>query len=144
MGYEAFVLTKEARQHLCGVFPPKYAEWIGHHVTHRFGTPRQQPIGPVFFDPSPYGHFVMPQNEICSYGDMGVFVIGYTEDDGIEALVCTVDGGSQRPDGGTYHITWSLDRSKGWKPVDSNRIIAQRGNTPCDPIAVPTTFEYID
>lgn len=143
MAYEAYVLTEASRERLATMFPPKYPEWVGHHVTHRFGVPRRESkwSGPLLVHP--YGNFVMPERGEGVFGETGVFVIGYAEEDGIEALVCTVDGGSKRPDGGTYHITWSLDRAKGKKPVDSNGLIARIGNTPCEPIAVVTTFEYI-
>lgn len=128
MSYEAFVLTEESRQKLAALFPPKYPEWIGHHVTHRFGVERVA---------GPYGHLV--------YGvpRFDVEVIGYVEEDGLEAFVCTVDKGSRRPDGKTYHLTWSLDRSKGKKPVHSNDLIARCGNQPIDPITIVTTFDYI-
>ena len=43
-----------------------------------------------------------------------------TDHDKIEALLATVSCNHVRPDGGFYHITHSLDRSKGAKPVHSN------------------------
>lgn len=106
MSYEAFVLTAESRAALQRVFPPKYPMQIGHHVTHRFGVPRTANV--------PYGEQTTGWFE----------VIGYAEDDGIEALVVKVAGREFRPDGKRYHVTWSLDPAKGRKPVDSNRVIA--------------------
>jgi hypothetical protein len=53
---------------------------------------------------------------------------------GVEALVVALDGSTARPDGGTWHITWSLadDRAArdsnaalaqgAWKPRDGGRI----------------------
>lgn len=139
MGYEAFVLTDSSRQQLKERFPPKYPEWIGHHVTFRFG------VGPL---QEPYELLMYQQLVIAGYeqdrGHTGIHVIGHTEDDGIEVLVCTLDGDSRRLDGKTYHITWSLDRSKGWKPADSNRVIAERGTTtPVDPIPIHAIFDYL-
>jgi len=106
-GYEAFVLDEATRQKLAKAFPPKYPEWIGHHITNRFGVPEEEnrPLG----------------------RESKFKVIGYAEDDGIEVLVVARDGSPTRPDGKLYHITWSLDRSKGWKPVDSNEVIANNG-----------------
>jgi len=53
-------------------------------------------------------------------------VVGYVNSgDGLEALVVSVDGETTRPDGSVYHITWSL--TNGYKPVDSNKVIAERG-----------------
>lgn len=122
-GYEAFVLDETTRQKLAKTFPPKYPEWIGHHITNRFGVPRgeNRPFGQEF------------QFE----------VIGYAEDDGIEVLVASRDGSPKRPDGGLYHITWSLDRSKGWKPADSNKVIT-KGVTPVNPIPFTAPFEYLN
>lgn len=128
MSYEAFVLTSASRQRLATVYPPKYPEWIGHHVTHQFGVQR----------------LMSPQAELI-YGipRFDVEIVGYVEEDGLEAFVCTVDKGSRRPDGKTYHLTWSLDRSKGKKPIHSNDLIARKGNQPLQPFVIVTTFDYI-
>lgn len=103
-GYEAFVLDEDTRRALAVRFPPKYSEWIGHHITHRFGV---------------------PYDKTFSYGQSSKFtVVGYVDDgEGLEALVVSRDGNIYRPDGKIYHITWSLDRSKGKKPVQSNDLI---------------------
>lgn len=137
MGYEAFVITDAARDMLAEIFPPMYPNWVGHHVTHRFGVPRDEMY--------PYGHLVRAVDGECEVGTYGVNVIGQTWEDGIEVLVCTVNGWSERPDGRTYHITWSLDPEAGFKPVDSNRVIAERGTMSHVPaIPIDTTFEYIE
>jgi hypothetical protein len=123
-GYEAFVVDDATRQKLAKVFPPKYPEWIGHHITNRFGVQREEnrPFGKPF----------------------NFEVIGYAEDDGIEALVVSRDGSPKRPDGKVYHITWSLDRAKGRKPVDSNKVIAEKGYTSVQPIAFTAPLEYLN
>lgn len=123
-GYEAFVLDNSSRQALASIFPPKYPEWIGHHITHEFGVQK-----------GPEEKYGVPQP--CK-------VVGYAEDDGIEVLVVAVGGVTIRPDGKKYHITWSLDRSKGWKPVDSNKVIQETGFKLLDrPISIHTTFEFL-
>lgn len=128
MSYEAFVLTEQSRNTLRDLFPPKYPEWVGHHVTHRFGVPRcEHPAAELI-----YGQL-----------NFSIEVVGYVEEDGLEAFVCTVDGGSRRPDGGTYHLTWSLDREKGKKPVHSNDLIARKGCERVVTIPLITHFEYI-
>ena len=38
-----------------------------------------------------------------------------------------IEGATERPDGATFHITWSLDRARGRAPKDSNRVLAERG-----------------
>jgi hypothetical protein len=60
-------------------------------------------------------------------------IIGGIDDgEGLQAMVVAIDGASERPDGGTFHITWSLDRSHGREPAESNAVIAQRGWRPLD------------
>jgi hypothetical protein len=55
-------------------------------------------------------------------------VVGSVSDgEGLQALVVAIDGSTDRPDGSTYHITWSLDRRRGRKAVESNTVIAERG-----------------
>ncbi len=57
-------------------------------------------------------------------------VVGYAFDAaGIEALVVEVNGSILRLDNKIYHITMSLDRTAGFKPVDSNTLISQKGFT---------------
>lgn len=105
-GFLAYQVPHDAREHLATMFPPKYPEFVGHHITQAFGV-------------SNPGELAVPSANIK--------VIGYVEEDGLEALVVEVNGSKRRPDGKIYHITWSLDRSKGKKPVMSNDLIA-RGN----------------
>lgn len=38
-----------------------------------------------------------------------------------------IEGATERSDGSTYHVTWSLDRARGRVPKDSNRMIAEQG-----------------
>jgi hypothetical protein len=45
-------------------------------------------------------------------------------------MVVAIDGNTDRPDGSTYHITWSLDRAKGRQPIESNDVIRERGWRP--------------
>lgn len=100
--YTAYVLTDSARAALLEKFPPKYPKVIAHHVTIQFGVPADTEV------PAP----------------ANVKVIGYADSgDGLEALVCSVDGSPERPDGKRWHITWSLDPTK-YSPVDSNKLLA--------------------
>lgn len=101
--YTALVLDKKSRQELQKKFPPKYPDFIGHHITLKFGVPKdtKKPSQPKTIE-----------------------VVGHKDDGkGVEALVVAVNGKTQRPDGSTYHITWSIDRSAGRKPVDSNKVL---------------------
>jgi hypothetical protein len=59
-------------------------------------------------------------------------IVGRTDDGrGVEAMVVQIDGSTRRPDGGTYHITWSL--AAGRRPKESNDAIAAHGWAPLDP-----------
>lgn len=124
-GYEAFVVTKESRLALGVLLPPTYPEWIGHHITHRFPATRSFSV--------PYGE--------QTTGDFEV--IGYASDVGIEALVVSVRGRTIRPDGGTYHLTWSLDRELGRKPFHSNAVIKEKGFVCFKPIRFEAAFDFI-
>lgn len=103
MSYIAFELTKDSRSKLANMFPPKYPDFIGHHVTYKFGVEPNTPL---------------PKNV------RSMKVVGYLSNGiGLEALIVEINGSKARPDGRVYHITWSLDRSAGFKPVDSNTMI---------------------
>lgn len=102
MSYVAFVLSDISRAKIIERFKPKFPDVIAHHVTHRMGV----------------SNIVDTTNHIIA-------VYGYVKDDSLEALLVTVNGRSTRPDGKKYHITLSLDRSLGRKPVDSNKVIEQ-------------------
>lgn len=53
-------------------------------------------------------------------------IIGRANDgEGVEAMVVSIAGTTRRPDGGTYHITWSL--ADGRDAQASNDVIAERG-----------------
>lgn len=102
--YNAYVLTDECRNKMLSVFRSKYERTIAHHVTVQFGniTAEDVPTG------------------------TDIKVVGYLDTtDGLEALVVSVDGEVDRPDGSVYHITWSLEN--GYKPVDSNKMIKKLG-----------------
>lgn len=102
--YTAYLLDAQTRQSLLQQFPPKYSKVIAHHITVQY------PVADDALQP--------PSAEIK--------VVGYADSgDGLEALVVSVDGKIQRPDGGTYHITWSLDPIK-YEPKDSNALVSSQ------------------
>lgn len=50
-------------------------------------------------------------------------IVGQVNDDaGVQAMIVRIDGTSRRPDGGTYHTTWSL--GDGRRAEESNDAIA--------------------
>lgn len=117
--YTAFVLSEESRQKLAVKFPPRYTEFIGHHVTVEYGVPADYRL------PDP------PKT---------IKVIGRVDNgEGLEVLVVSVNGKTRRPDGRRYHITWSLERSK-FKPRDSNTLLDNvYKHTVCLPIPIEVT-----
>lgn len=100
-------------------YPPKYSKVLAHHVTVEFGVPSDTP-SPNYCD---------------------VRLVGYSDSgDGLEALVVSVNGTRDRPDGKIYHITWSLDPDK-YAPKDSNDLLASHVNrwTMVLPVELATT-----
>jgi len=99
-------LAPEDRRRLLERFTPRFAHVVADHVTLRSGTNETTPL----------------PRETC--GD----IVGEIDDGaGVQALVVRIGGTTDRPDGSTYHITWSLDRSSGRRAVESNDVIARLG-----------------
>lgn len=98
-----WLLAEEDRERLLEQFPPKYENTVAHHVTLK--TEAEQ-------DPLP--HEVRAQ------------IVGFAYDDrGVQAMVVAIDGTTDRPDGSTYHITWSL--GEGRRARESNDVLKERG-----------------
>lgn len=120
-GYTGWEISGHAKSQLMSIFPPRFSEVIGHHITHEFG--------------------VRSDAELPSE-DAEIHVVGYAcDENGLEALVVSIDGSTERPDGKTYHITWSLDRDAGFKPVQSNSLIADGWNS-LNPINITATARF--
>ena len=104
-------LPPDERARLLRHFPPKYENVIADHVTLRVGC-----------------------SELPSKPDARI--VGRADDGGsLECLVVELDGTTDRPDGATYHITWSLGPAR--KPIESNGVLRAFGWTPIDrPIPV--------
>ena len=81
-------------------FPPIWPDIYAHHVTYGW-------CEDVNLHDVEAGH-----------------IVGVVDDGkGLQALVVEINGTVRRPDGNLFHITWSLDKSKGRKPVDSNDVL---------------------
>jgi hypothetical protein len=99
-----WLLDRDDRTALLRAIPAAYGKLVADHVTLQAGLPAQAPL------PS------------AKEG----FVVGVADDgQGVQALVVEIDGTTDRPDGSTYHITWSL--ADGRKPVESNAVIRRHG-----------------
>ena len=112
--YTGWLLALEARPGLLAKIPPRYARVVAHHVTLKFGDQTAEPPQDT-------------QGEIVGVADDGR---------GVQAAVVRIGGGTARPDGGTFHITWSL--ADGREAKESNAVIARHGWTPLtEPLAAP-------
>ena len=92
------------REMLLARFPPSYEKVIADHVTLRTGATPQTPLPRK------------PEARIVGRGDDG---------ESLECLVVALDGTTERPDGSTYHITWSL--GPGRKARESNDVLRDKG-----------------
>ena len=104
-------LDRSCRTELLDRIPPRYEKVVADHVTLAAKVARDAPL------PAP----------------VRARAVGHVDDGrGVQALVVEVAGSTERPDGGTYHITWSLDKAKGRKAKESNDVIARLGWTMLD------------
>jgi len=97
-------LPRDERESLLGRFPPKYENVIADHVTLRTGATPRTPLPRK------------PESRIVGRADDG---------QSLECLVVALDGTTDRPDGSTYHITWSL--GEGRRARESNDVLKERG-----------------
>lgn len=108
-------LDRRQREELLRQFPPRYADPIADHITLQSDASGEPLPGPV-------------EAQLVGRADDG---------DGLEAMVATVNGTCDRPDGSIYHITWSLDEAKGRRAKESNDLLKRGGWEEFDqPIAV--------
>jgi hypothetical protein len=92
---------------LLDCFPPKYENVVADHVTLEAGATSQTPLPRK------------PEAQVVGRADDGR---------SLECLVVQLDGTTERPDGSTYHITWSL--GPGRKARESNDVLRDRGWKP--------------
>jgi len=97
-------LPSEDREALLQRFPPRYEDVIADHVTLRVGATSATPL---------------PRK-------VDARIVGRADDGkSLECLVVELDGTTDRPDGSTYHITWSL--GPGRKARESNDVLRDQG-----------------
>jgi hypothetical protein len=106
--YLGWWIDRDDRAALLARFPPRYARPDADHVT--FGEEDGAPA--------------MPEAERA-------VLVGRADDgEGVEAMVVEIAGSTERPTGGTYHITWS--RADGREARESNDVIGELGWEPLD------------
>ncbi len=96
-------LDRQQRDELLRQYPPRYPHVVADHVTF-----------------TPFGYDPVPEPVTDAR------IVGKVDDgSGVEAMVVELNGSTRRPDGGTWHITWSL--SHGRQAKESNDVIAAQG-----------------
>ena len=97
-------LPEVERELLLRRFPPKYEKVDADHVTLRVGATPETPL---------------PATPVAQ-------VVGRADDgSSLECLVIELDGTTDRPDGSTYHITWSLGPHR--RARESNDLLRDQG-----------------
>ena len=94
-------VDREQRKELLQQFPPRYPNVDADHVTLRSKAADDA---------------LLPEEALGE-------IVGRADDGrGVEAMVVAIGGTTGRPDGSTYHITWSLE--PGRKAQESNDVLA--------------------
>ena len=97
-------LPGDERERLLERFPPQYENVVADHVTLNVGATPETPL---------------PR-------EVEAEVVGRADDrKSLECLVVRIDGTTDRPDGSTYHITWSLGTTR--KAKESNDVLREQG-----------------
>lgn len=104
-GYNGYKLTENGRATLLRNIIIMFPNVVAHHVTHQFGIYDKLPPDALMVE-----------------------VIAVAYNDKVQAAVVKVNGTTTRPDGKTYHVTVSIDKAKGGKPVDSNEVVSNVAN----------------
>ncbi|MCA1662097.1 MAG: hypothetical protein LC648_08060 [Novosphingobium sp.] len=97
-------LDRDSRAALLERYPPAYPHAVADHVTFKSGDEARDEEIPD----------AVARAEIVGRGDDG---------EGVEAYVVAIDGDTARPDGSTWHVTWSL--GQGREAKESNDVLAQ-------------------
>jgi hypothetical protein len=111
-------LDRSEREQLLRKFPPRYRDVIADHVTLETEAERKR----------------LPDA-------VDAAIVGRADDgESLECMVVTIGGTTDRPDGSTFHVTWSLDKAKGRKARESNDLLRDKGWDRLDQ-PVPLTLE---
>ena len=106
-------LDRGQRDQLLERFEPRYPTAVADHVTLAIDA-ADRPLPEV----------------------VDATIVGRADDGaGVEAMVVAIDGSIDRPDGSTFHITWSL--GNGRRAKESNAVIRECGwSSLAKPVAV--------
>jgi hypothetical protein len=96
-------LDPDQRAELLQQFPPKFRRTVADHVTLQAKASGDAPL---------------PE-------ETDALIVGRVDDgQGVEAMIVSLGGTTERPDGSSYHITWSLE--PGRQAKESNDALASR------------------
>ena len=109
-------VDREDRRRLLARFPARYSDAVADHVTLKFA-------------PDTIKLPTERSGEIVGEADDG---------EGVQAMVVQIGGTTDRPDGSTYHITWSLGSHR--KARESNDVLRDKGWEPL-PAPIDVTLE---
>ena len=99
-----WALSRAQRRELLTQLEPTYPDVIADHVTLKAHVSETA---------------TLPRERIGE-------IVGRVDDEqGVEAMVVRIDGTTNRPGGGVYHITWSLEGGR--EAVESNDVIEKFG-----------------
>lgn len=110
--YTAYNLTQESKNLILSKFSPKFSNLVLHHITYKFGVKTGEELPPEVSE---------------------IKVVGFAQNENIECFVCSLDGETNRPSGGTYHITFSHSDSA--SPKDSNELL-ENGFEKVEPFSI--------
>ena len=115
-GFVGWALDRSQRRELLERFPARYETAVADHVTLKFGDRKAE----------------LPTETSGQ-------IVGVADDGrGVQAMVVEIGGTTDRPDGSTYHITWSL--AAGRQAKESNVVIKENGWAPL-PEPIPVKLE---
>ena len=115
-GFTGWALDRSQRRELLERFPARYETAVADHVTLKFGDRTAE----------------LPTETSGQ-------IVGVADDGrGVQAMVVEIGGTTDRPDGSTYHITWSL--AAGRQAKESNVVIKENGWAPL-PEPIPVKLE---
>jgi hypothetical protein len=115
-GFTGWALDRSQRRELLERYPARYEQAVADHVTLKFGD----------------------RNAGLPTETSGVLVGVADDGRGVQAMVVEIGGTTDRPDGSTYHITWSL--GAGRRAKESNVVIKENGWMPL-PEKIPVKLE---
>ena len=119
-GYTCLLLDQRDRDRILSIIIPEYEVVIAHHITLQYGVKLDAAELPKVYSG---------------------FIVGEIMDKGVQTVVVSINGTTDHPHGGTYHITWSLDRER--FPENSKQLLLRGWWPLVEPIPISVTPAFI-